>query len=100
MLRPTQRTEVTSNSADFLFKDLVVEPRLELSLTGRSCGNIHSSLTSTENNVVLLWGDGSTIERSIGDVCLQNLEIRGIDKLCGFVFRRGEEICSVIGPLD
>jgi hypothetical protein len=38
-------------------------------------------LTSTKNDKVLLRRNGSTVQWSIGRVCLHDLKIAGVDKL-------------------
>lgn len=76
-----ERTEVTSDAANLLLEDFVVEASLELSLTGRGGCDIHGCLTTTENDVVLDRGDCSRVERGIGDVGLEDLEIVGGDEL-------------------
>lgn len=74
-------TEVTSHTADLVLEDLVVETGLELTLSGRGSGDVHGGLTTTEDDEVLLGGDSSAVQGSIGDVCLENLEVAGRDKL-------------------
>ena len=44
-------TEVTLDAADFLLKDLVPEPRLELSLPERGCRDAHCILATTKKNL-------------------------------------------------
>jgi hypothetical protein len=68
-------TEVTTDTANLVFEDLVVEAGLELTLTGRGCCDIHSGLTTTQNNVVLLGGNRSRVEGGIGDVGLEDGEV-------------------------
>lgn len=69
------------DTADLLFKDLVVETSLELSLAGRGLGNVHGILTTSEDDVVFLRSDGSAVQRSIGHVGLHYLEISCVDEL-------------------
>lgn len=76
-----ERTEVTSDTANLLLKDLVVETGFELSLTGRGGCDIHGGLTTTENDVVLDGSDGCAVERGICDVGLEDLEVIGGDEL-------------------
>lgn len=74
-------TEVASHTADLVLEDLVVESGLELSLAGRGSGDVHGGLTTTEDDKVLLGGDCGAVEGSIGNVCLENLEVAGRDEL-------------------
>jgi hypothetical protein len=76
-------TEVTTDTANLVFEDLVVEARLELTLTGRGGCDIHGGLTTTEDNVVLLSGNGSRVEGGIGDVGLKDGEVAGRNELEG-----------------
>lgn len=76
-----ERTEVTSDTANLLFEDLVVEAGFELSLTGAGCGDIHGGLTTSDDNVVLDGCDGGRVEGGIGDVCLHDLECLGVHEL-------------------
>jgi hypothetical protein len=76
-------TEVTTDTANLVFEDLVVEAGLELTLTSRGGCDIHGSLTTTEDNVVLLSGNGSRVEGGIGNVGLKDGEVAGRDELEG-----------------
>lgn len=90
---------MTTNSANLLLENLVVESGLKLSLSAAGCGDIHSCLTTSENDKVLVGGDGCAVQGSICDVCLHDLEIRGVDELGGLVFRGGNEVSAVWRPL-
>lgn len=72
-----ERTEVTPHAANLLTEDLVVEAGFELSLTSASRGDIHSSLSTTENYVVLDGSNGGTVERGIGNVGLEHFDAVG-----------------------
>jgi hypothetical protein len=61
-------TEVTTDTANLLHEDLVVEARFELSLAGRGGSNVHGSLSSSKDNVVFDGGDGGAVKRRVGDV--------------------------------
>lgn len=74
-------TEVTSDTADLVLENLVVETGLELTLTGRGSGDIHSGLTTTEDDEVLLGGDSGTVEGCVGYVSLEDLEVASRDEL-------------------
>jgi hypothetical protein len=76
-----ERTEVTTHTTNFLHKDLVVEARFEFSLAGGCGGDVHGSLSSTEDNVVFYGGDGSAVEGCVGDIGFQDIQILSIDKL-------------------
>ena len=73
-----ERTEMASDTANLLLEDLVVEAGLELSLSCRSCRHVHGGLTTSEDDIVFDRGDGGAVERSVGDVRLEDLEV-----LCG-----------------
>lgn len=72
---------MTTDSANLVFKDLVVESRLELSLSRRGTGDIHGGLTTSEDDKVLLGCNGGTVKRGISGVGLENLEVLGGDEL-------------------
>lgn len=72
---------MTSNSANFLFENLVVESGFEFTLSSRSLCDTHSILATSENNKFLLGSYGSAVEGSVGDVCLQNLQVLRINEL-------------------
>lgn len=74
---------MATDTADLLLEDLVVETGLELTLTGRGPGDIHGSLTTTENDEILLRRDGGAVQGGISDVSLENLEVLGGDELGG-----------------
>lgn len=74
-------TEVTPDTANLLAEDLVVETSFEFSLAGAGRGDIHSCLTTAEDNVVLNGRDGGAVERRVGNVCLENLEAVGSSDL-------------------
>lgn len=74
-------TEMTSDTADLVLEDLVVETGFEFTLSGRSSGDIHGGLTTTKDNKVLLGGDGGAVEGGIGGVGLQDGEIAGGNEL-------------------
>lgn len=72
---------MTADSANLILEDLVVESRLELSLSRRGTGDIHSGLTTTEDDKVLLGSDSCAVQGGIGDVSLENLKVLGGNKL-------------------
>ena len=74
-------TEVTAHAANLLFKNLVVEARLELALTGRGGGDVHGGLATAEDDEVLLGRHGGGVEGGVGDVGLEDLEVLGRDEL-------------------
>ena len=74
-----ERSEVTPDTTNLLHEDLVVEPRLELSLPRAGGGDVHGGLTTAENNVVLDGRQGSAVERCVGGVGLENFEVGGGD---------------------
>ncbi len=74
-------TEVTTDTANLVLEDLVVETGLELTLAGRGTGDIHGGLTTTEDDEVLLGCDCSAVEGGVGGVGLDDLEVTGTDEL-------------------
>lgn len=91
---------MTTHTTNLLLKDLVVEPRLELTLSRSGGGDVHSGLTTTEDDKVLLGGDGSAVQRSVGNVGLYYLEVTGRDQLGGLVLAGGDQVRPVGGPLQ
>lgn len=76
-----ERTKVTTDTANLVFENLVVETGLEFTLaSGGSC-DIHGGLTTTQNHVFLLGSDGGGVEGSIGGVGLEDVEIASGQKL-------------------
>lgn len=57
-------------------------------------------MTTTEDNVVLLWGDRGGVEWGIGDVGLHDFEGGGVDDLGAAVLGSGDAVCAVCGPLE
>lgn len=74
-------TEVTAHTTNFALEDLVVETRLEFTLTRGGGGDIHGGLTTTENDEVLLASDGSAVKRGVGGVGLEDLQVLSCDEL-------------------
>lgn len=72
---------MASHTANLVLEHLVVETGLELTLTGRGSGDIHSGLTTTEDDEVLLGGNGGAVEGCVGYVGLEDLEVAGRDEL-------------------
>lgn len=96
-----QRAEVASYAPDLLLENLVVESRLELSLSCRSSRDIHGCLATAEDHVVLrLRRDSGAVERGIGDIRLEHLERAGVVQLGGLVLRGSDEVRPVRGPLE
>ena len=69
-----QRAEVTPDTPDLLHEDLVVEPCLELSLSGTGCGDVHGGLATTQNHEVLDWCYCGAVERGISDIRLEDFK--------------------------
>lgn len=76
-----ERTEMATHTTNLLFENLVVETGLKLALASRRGCNIHGSLTTTEDHVVLDRRDGRAVERCVGNIGVQNLEIIRGNKL-------------------
>ena len=90
---------MSTDTADLLLENLVVETRLELSLACRGGGDIHGGLSSSEDNEILLRCDRCGVQWGIGDVGLHDLEIGSIDDLGGAVLRGGDAVGAIRGPL-
>ena len=112
-----QRTEMAPDTANLLLENLVVEPRLEFTLSCACGGNIHGRLSTAEDNVVLDGCDRGTVEGGIGRICLKNLEaicgddlggalaqgrrtVWGTPHLGRLVFGCGDEVGAVCRPLE
>jgi len=95
-----QWTEVSPHSANFILKDLVVESRLELALSCTGGGDIHSGLTTAEDDKIFPGSYGGGVERRVCSVGLEDLEIAGADNLRSLVFAGSYEVRSVGGKLD
>ena len=91
---------MSTDTADLLLEDLVVETRLELSLACRGGGDVHGGLSSSEDDKVLLWCDGGGVEWGIGDEGLHDLKVGGINDLGGAVLGGGDAVGAIWGPLD
>lgn len=76
-----ERTEMTTHTTNLLHEDLVVEAGFKLSLTGRSGGDVHGGLSSTEDNVVFDGCDSGAVEGCVGDVRLEDVELLDVDEL-------------------
>lgn len=76
-----ERAEVATDTANLLLKDLVVEAGLEFALSRRGGCDIHGGLTTAEDDVLLLGGDGGAVEGCVGDVRLEDFELLGCDEL-------------------
>lgn len=71
-------TEVTLDAANLLFKDLVPEPRLELTLPQRGSRDAHRILPTTKENVRLAGGDRGAVQRCLSDVRFEHSECPGL----------------------
>ena len=91
---------MSSNTTNLLLEDLVVESRLEFALSRCRSGDIHSSLSTTQDNVVLLGGDACAVEGRIGGVGLQDLKISSCDQLGRLVLASGDQVRAVCVPLE
>lgn len=95
-----QGAEVATDTANLLFKDLVVEPSLELSLPSRGRGDVHSGLTTTENDILLLGRDSGAVQGSVGVVCFEDLQVASGNQLRGLVLASSDEIGAAGAPLQ
>ena len=67
-------TEVTLDTADLLLEDLVPEPRLELALPEGRRRDAHGILTTAEQNIRLVRGDGSAVQWRLRHVRLEDCQ--------------------------
>ena len=95
-----QRAKMSPHSSNLILKDLMIEPRLEFTLSCTGSGDVHSGLSTTEDDEVFPGCYGSGIERSVSGVGLENFEIAGADNFSSLVFAGGYEICLVGRKLD
>lgn len=76
-----QRTEVALDTANLILEDLVVKAGFELSLSGIGGSNVHGCLTTAENYIVFLCGDGCGVEGGVCHVGFEDSEVSGGDDL-------------------
>ena len=88
------------DTADLVLEDLVVEAGLELALAGAGGGDVHGGLAAAEDDEVLLRGDAGAVERGVGGVGLEQLEVAGGHEAGGLVLGGGDEVGAVGGPLQ
>lgn len=81
-------TEVTTDTADLVLEDLVVEASFEFTLPGRGRGDIHGGLTTTQDHVVLLGRNRGAVQGGIGRIGLEDGEVTGGQKLRWSVYKR------------
>lgn len=74
-------SEMTSDSTNLLFEDLVVESSLKLSLTSCCGSHIHSCLSTAEDYKVFLGCDGCAVQWCVGHVGLHDFEITRVNEL-------------------
>ena len=91
---------MTTNAADLVLEYLVVKSGLKLSLPSGSPRHLHRRLTATKNDKVLLPRHAGAVERCVGNICLENLQILGSDELCRLVLGGRDEVRSVGRPLE
>ena len=95
-----QGSEVAPHAADLVLEDLVVEAGLELALASAGGGDVHGGLATAENDVVLLGSDTGAVERGVGGVGLQELEVAGGHEAGGLILGGGDEVSPVGRPLQ
>jgi hypothetical protein len=91
---------VSSHTSNLVLEDLVEESCLKLSLPHRRGGDITSLLSSSQNDEVLLCGDGSRVEGGVGLVGLEDVEGLGLNELGGLVLGGGDKVSPVGGHLN
>lgn len=70
-----ERSEVAPDTTDLVLEDLVVETSLEFTLAGGSCCDIHRSLTTSQDHIVLLGSEGSRVNGGVGDISFEDSKI-------------------------
>lgn len=88
-------TEVATDTANLVFEDLVVESSLESTLATGSGGDFHGGLTTSEDDKVLLGGNGGAVKGSVCRVCLKGGEIASRDELGSLVSASSDEVGPV-----
>lgn len=78
-----ERTKVTTDTANLVFENLVVESSLESTLAVRGGGDFHGGLTTSQNNKVFLGANCGAVERGVCRVCLEGGEVASRDELFG-----------------
>lgn len=87
------------DTSDLIFKNAVVESRLEFALASGRRRDVHGSLTTAENDKVLFGRDGGRVEGCVGDEGLEDVESAGADDFGGLVLGGGDEVEAVFGEL-
>jgi hypothetical protein len=67
-----QWAEVSLDTPNLIFKDLMVKSRLEFALSCRRCRDVHGRLPAPKNHKVLLRCYRSCVERCVGYVGLED----------------------------
>ncbi|KAH3679980.1 hypothetical protein WICPIJ_008456, partial [Wickerhamomyces pijperi] len=95
-----QRTEMTLHSTNLITKHLVVESSFKLTLSHGRSGDVSGFLTTTKNDEFLDWGNGGGVQWGICFESLEHLQSVNIDDMRSLVFRRGDEVGSILGKLQ
>lgn len=74
-------SEMSTDTSNLVFEDLVIESCFELSFSCRGGGDITGFLATAENDKVLASGDGGGVEGSVGHVGLEDFEGVGLNQL-------------------
>ncbi len=95
-----ERPKVSPDTANFILEDFMIESSLELSLPRTRRRDVPRFLTAAKDNKILLWRDGSCVQRSIGDICFEDLQGVCINDLGCFVLGRGDKVRPVLRELE
>ena len=68
-------TEMTIDSIDLIFEDIVIESSFEFALTSRRRGDVHGRLTTSKVDEVLLRCGRRCVRRCVGGTLLEHFEI-------------------------
>ena len=89
-----------SDTANLILKNLVIEPRLELSLTCRRGRDIHGCLATTQNHKILTPREATAIEWRVRGIRLEHREVSSRDELGRLVLASGNKVGAVLVPLQ
>lgn len=66
---------MTPNTTNLVFKNLVIEPSLEFTLSLRGSSDISGLLTTSEDNKVLLGSESGGVEGGVSDESFENFKV-------------------------
>jgi len=72
---------MASHSANLLLENLVVETGFEFTLARRCGSDIHSCLSTSQDDIIFLWGDGGAVQGGVCRVSFHDFKVVNIDEL-------------------